>query len=127
MTLRRPLKPASNANIPNCVEVCPVDCFYEGDNMLVIHPDEMHRLRRVASRNARPNAHQAGHRARSGEMARSEYRIRQELAEYHAEKREAPAGRQGFSKAMPGKFEKIFFLRIPARGTKKTVLDIASG
>src|SRR5690349_16639234 len=22
------------------VEVCPVDCFYEGENMLVIHPDE---------------------------------------------------------------------------------------
>ena len=24
----------------HCVEVCPVDCFYEGPNMLVIHPDE---------------------------------------------------------------------------------------
>ena len=24
----------------DCVEVCPVDCFYEGDNMLVIQPDE---------------------------------------------------------------------------------------
>lgn len=23
-----------------CVEVCPVDCFYEGDLMLVINPDE---------------------------------------------------------------------------------------
>ena len=23
----------------DCVEVCPVDC-YEGENMLVIHPDE---------------------------------------------------------------------------------------
>ena len=22
------------------VEVCPVDCFYEGENMLVIKPDE---------------------------------------------------------------------------------------
>ena len=22
------------------VEVCPVDCFYEGENMLVINPDE---------------------------------------------------------------------------------------
>jgi ferredoxin len=22
------------------VEVCPVDCFYEGPNFLVIHPDE---------------------------------------------------------------------------------------
>jgi ferredoxin len=24
----------------DCVEVCPVDCFYEGANMLVIHPEE---------------------------------------------------------------------------------------
>ncbi len=24
----------------DCVEVCPVDCFYEGTNMLVINPDE---------------------------------------------------------------------------------------
>lgn len=24
----------------DCVSVCPVDCFYEGENMLVIHPDE---------------------------------------------------------------------------------------
>ncbi|MCK7610179.1 ferredoxin family protein [Acinetobacter portensis] len=24
----------------DCVEVCPVDCFYEGPNFLVINPDE---------------------------------------------------------------------------------------
>lgn len=24
----------------DCVEVCPVDCFYEGENMLVINPQE---------------------------------------------------------------------------------------
>jgi ferredoxin len=24
----------------DCVEVCPVDCFYEGPNFMVIHPDE---------------------------------------------------------------------------------------
>ena len=24
----------------DCIEVCPVDCFYVGENMLVIHPDE---------------------------------------------------------------------------------------
>lgn len=24
----------------DCVEVCPVDCFYEGETMLVINPDE---------------------------------------------------------------------------------------
>ena len=26
--------------LQDCIEVCPVDCFYEGENMLVIHPDE---------------------------------------------------------------------------------------
>ena len=24
----------------DCVEVCPVDCFFEGENMLVINPSE---------------------------------------------------------------------------------------
>jgi len=24
----------------DCVEVCPVDCFYVGPNFIVIHPDE---------------------------------------------------------------------------------------
>ena len=24
----------------DCVEICPLDCFYEGENMLVIKPDE---------------------------------------------------------------------------------------
>ena len=24
----------------DCIEVCPVECFYEGKNMLVIKPDE---------------------------------------------------------------------------------------
>ena len=24
----------------DCIEVCPVDCFYEGENMLVINPSE---------------------------------------------------------------------------------------
>ena len=24
----------------DCIDVCPVDCFYEGENMLVIHPEE---------------------------------------------------------------------------------------
>jgi ferredoxin len=26
--------------LQDCVSVCPVNCFYEGANMLVIHPDE---------------------------------------------------------------------------------------
>ena len=33
-------EPCVNCKYTECVAVCPVDCFYEGDNMLVIHPDE---------------------------------------------------------------------------------------
>ena len=29
-----------NCKHSDCVAVCPVNCFYEGPNMLVIHPDE---------------------------------------------------------------------------------------
>ena len=29
-----------NCKHMDCVEVCPVDCFYEGENTLVINPDE---------------------------------------------------------------------------------------
>ena len=29
-----------NCKHTDCVEVCAVDCFYEGPNFLVIHPDE---------------------------------------------------------------------------------------
>jgi len=29
-----------NCKFTDCVEVCPVDCFYEGENFLVIHPEE---------------------------------------------------------------------------------------
>ncbi|KWD71969.1 ferredoxin FdxA [Burkholderia ubonensis] len=29
-----------NCKHTDCVEVCPVDCFHEGENFLVIDPDE---------------------------------------------------------------------------------------
>jgi len=29
-----------NCKFQDCVTVCPVDCFYEGENFLVIHPEE---------------------------------------------------------------------------------------
>ena len=29
-----------NCKYTDCVEVCPVDCFYEGENFLAINPDE---------------------------------------------------------------------------------------
>ena len=33
-------EPCIKCKFTDCVDVCPVDCFYEGDNFLVIHPDE---------------------------------------------------------------------------------------
>jgi ferredoxin len=33
-------EPCVACKYTDCVAVCPVDCFYEGANMLVIHPDE---------------------------------------------------------------------------------------
>ena len=33
-------EPCIKCKLMDCVEVCPVDCFYEGENMLVINPDE---------------------------------------------------------------------------------------
>lgn len=29
-----------NCKYTDCVKVCPVDCFHEGENMLVINPEE---------------------------------------------------------------------------------------
>ncbi|MAU41149.1 MAG: ferredoxin [Kordiimonas sp.] len=29
-----------NCKFTDCVDVCPVDCFYEGENFLAINPDE---------------------------------------------------------------------------------------
>jgi NAD-dependent dihydropyrimidine dehydrogenase PreA subunit len=33
-------EPCINVKDRSCVDVCPVDCIYEGDDMLYIHPDE---------------------------------------------------------------------------------------
>ena len=33
-------EPCIKCKYTDCVEVCPVDCFYEGPNFLVIHPEE---------------------------------------------------------------------------------------
>ena len=32
--------PCIKCKFMDCVEVCPVDCFYEGENFLAINPDE---------------------------------------------------------------------------------------
>jgi ferredoxin len=33
-------EPCVKCKYMDCIEVCPVDCFYEGENFLVINPEE---------------------------------------------------------------------------------------
>ena len=33
-------EPCFNCKYTDCVTVCPVECFYEGEAMLFIHPEE---------------------------------------------------------------------------------------
>ena len=33
-------EPCFGCKYTDCVVVCPVECFYEGDQMIYIHPDE---------------------------------------------------------------------------------------
>ena len=33
-------EPCHDCKYTDCVVVCPVECFYEGEHMLYIHPDE---------------------------------------------------------------------------------------
>jgi ferredoxin len=33
-------KPCFGCKYTDCVVVCPMDCFYEGESMLYIHPEE---------------------------------------------------------------------------------------
>ncbi len=33
-------EPCVKCKFTDCVDACPVDCFHEGENFLVIHPEE---------------------------------------------------------------------------------------
>ena len=70
----------------DCVEVCPVDCFYEGENMLVIHPDECIDCG-VCEPECPPEAIKADTEIGPGKVAVGERRICQDLAQYHPEGR----------------------------------------
>ena len=77
----------------DCVEVCPVDCFYEGENMLVIHPDECIDCG-VCEPECPVEAIKPDTEAGLGEVAGNQRGIRQNLAEYHGQKG-AAGGSQG--------------------------------
>ncbi len=77
----------------DCVEVCPVDCFYEGENMLVIHPDECIDCG-VCEPECPAEAIVADTESGLESMAEAECGFRQGLAEYHHQARSA-GRRQG--------------------------------
>jgi NAD-dependent dihydropyrimidine dehydrogenase PreA subunit len=69
----------------DCVEVCPVDCFYEGENMLVIHPEEC-----IDCGVCEP---ECAPKSWAGELAQAECRLRIGLAKHRCKAR-APRRRQ---------------------------------
>ncbi len=73
----------------DCVEVCPVDCFYEGENMLVIHPDECIDCG-VCEPECPAEAIKPDTEPRPRQVAEAQRRIRQDLAQHHRQA-DAPA------------------------------------
>src|SRR5262245_40454237 len=97
----------------DCVEVCPVDCFYEGENMLVIHPDECIDCG-VCEPECPARGHQAGHRGGTREMAGVERQVRKDLGEYYCQKG-ALGRRQGLGRGA-GQVQEVLFAAVWNRG-----------
>ncbi len=72
----------------DCVEVCPVDCFYEGENMLVIHPDECIDCG-VCEPECPAEAIKPDTESGLEKWLEAERPIRQDLAQYHGQARGA--------------------------------------
>ena len=72
----------------DCVEVCPVDCFYEGENMLVIHPDECIDCG-VCEPECPVDAIKPDTEPGLEKWLTRQCRVRQELAQHHGEARAA--------------------------------------
>ncbi len=91
----------------DCVEVCPVDCFYEGENFLAINPDECIDCG-VCEPECPVDAIKPDTGGRSGrQVAEDQLRIRERLAEHHASRaRLRPTARR--YERDTGKFEKYF-------------------
>ena len=77
----------------DCVEVCPVDCFYEGANMLVIHPDECIDCG-VCEPECPVDAIKPDTEPGLEKWLGTQRRIREDLAQHHGQERPS-AGRQG--------------------------------
>ena len=98
----------------DCVEVCPVDCFYEGDNMLVIHPDECIDCG-VCEPECPVEAIKPDTEVEAAEHWLEVNRKYSELWPNITRKKDAPADADEWAK-VPDKFEK-YFSEEPGEGT----------
>ena len=96
----------------DCVEVCPVDCFYEGENMLVIHPDECIDCG-VCEPECPADAIKPDTESGLDKWLKINTRVCQHVAEHHA-KKDAPADAKAL-KARPASSRNIS-RRSPATG-----------
>ncbi len=69
----------------DCVEVCPVDCFYEGDNMLIINPNEC--IDCGVCEPECPAEAIPRYRERQREVARAQRELLGRMAQHHAQAR----------------------------------------
>ena len=90
--------------LTDCVDVCPVDCFYEGKNMLVIKPDECIDCG-VCEPECPIDAIEPDTNEGTDKMGKNKQRILRNLAEYQR-KKESPYGDK--LKDEKDKFEKYF-------------------
>jgi ferredoxin len=97
----------------DCVEVCPVDCFYEGENFLVISPDECIDCG-VCEPECPADAIKPDTEDENGKWLEVNTKYAK-LWPNIREKGEPPADRFEYDK-MPGKFEK-FFSEKPGKGS----------
>jgi ferredoxin len=97
----------------DCVEVCPVDCFYEGENMLVINPDEC-----IDCGVCEPECPAEAIKPESDELLKWVEQNREYSAKWPnlTVKKPGPPDADAF-KGMEGKFEK-FFSPNPGEGNK---------
>ena len=107
----------------DCVEVCPVDCFYEGENMLVIHPDECIDCG-VCEPECPVDAIKPDTEPGLGEMAGGQRRIRREVAATSPRRSRHAAEAEQSDDGEPDKIEK-YFSPSPARADGENTPDRA--
>jgi ferredoxin len=97
----------------DCIEVCPVDCFYEGENMLAIHPDEC-----IDCGVCEPECPPEAILPDTDPGAEAWLELNRDMCEAWpniTRKGEPPADAEEY-KDMPGKYEK-FFTANPGKGS----------